>query len=627
MNSIKISTIFFLSISYVYAAIPTEVEIDQERGNLRIRGEQLHIEKNNAITDSSDLSTLSPSYNIRILDLIKDTIETYRRGTTCVNVSPEIKHKWTKKSLFNIALSSGLLTNDITQPYNSNVQGFMNGNFFDDLRYLIKFRLRDEDPRTNPLYDMPNEQAHELMGNLVMDIVWRTCDLERKAYDDLHAWQLHRTNHRTQYKDHRLLVPLYSFVAHQRERELLSKAIDAINTVNHLQFGAHLSIEQQTINKANLLKTLILIGEICTQKNLSLYTKQIYPHLANNDWQLFINIRNKLAHVEWDIHSRNLDMYLGAHDFTELQPSLQYIEATLGSILITLTNFTNAERTNHYGGVIVPIGAMMPLGTLDPLRAFLVALPQTGNTYNADKAAHPTSFDIISMITRIDDEEITALNRIFNVTGQEVLEDDYPEDMSKLEGTAGVQMILGTLFVLAIEKQLEQPLGAAFYTAVQRIQAYHELENSSLSLELPIDLFYHFPQLIGASGAAQLNLNPLQVRQKLELRFLDYINAVIKYGRNCLLKRSLIVESERVDAACYHFGRIGKFMAEIPVANLIPYMKSNEYRAFRNFIQHGDDLVDILTQKPHDFVIRYTHELLHEIMPNLKDLFLPQPVY
>ena len=99
------------------------------------------------------------------------------------------------------------------------------------------------------------------------------------------------------------------------------------------------------------------------------------------------------------------------------------------------------------------------------------------------------------------------------------------------------------------------------------------------------------------------------------------------YGRRCSLKRSLTLEPERVDAACYHFGRIGKFMAEIPVANLIPYMKDDEYRAFRNFIQHGDDLMDIVSQKPHDFVIRYTHELLYEIIPNLKDLFLPQPVH
>ena len=606
-------------------AISSELEaMVAERDAICVRGQQLHVEKNDALTTNPNLSTLAADYDKRMLGQIKNIIENYRRGRDSTIPQPE-KDRFARSSLLNIVLSSGLLTKKVTNPYNP--LGFQNGNFWENLRYLCKADLT-QDPRHVSSFKMNNIQVQELMDSTAMGTFLRTCELEIASFDARALGHQDATTqqadaHRQTYRDRRHLdlATLYSFVAYQMEKESLTKSTELIGRVVSLPFWTP-DLEHQIINKGALLRCLVITGEACTQKDLSPYTKQLYAHMIPADWQLLIKIRNKFAHLEWDFHSRNLEAYLNYNDGRVLLPALQHIQAVFGYIVSVLDGFSRVERESHYrGGVIAPPAAIaapiLPAGALTPLQALLAALPQTDTTMNADKGANPASFSIASIVQRIDSEEIPALNRIFNVAGQEALADPHPEEVDTL---AGADRFLCALSELNNQRGTDR--NSDLDEALQRIRNYHTSIASPLTVELPRDLFYHFLQRIGVGGAVALNLNQLDLIQNLSDRFPEYVAAVNKYGRHCILSSSLISEPQRMDAALHHFGRMGKFLDEIPVETILDPMTAAEYRAFRNYIQHGDDVVETYILKPHDFLIRYTYLLLHSVMPAVRHYYL-----
>lgn len=600
----------------------TLLEILAEREAIRSAGEALHREKNDILTDDPKLRTLRNSYDIGHMRLIARIIQNSRRSQNCTELTKAEKALYARKDLGNISLCCALMTDTYKCFYTSRITGYDNGNFWNDFAYLSNFDLQDPDPRHRPIGAITDEEVAMLMRSEAIELLDLTCTLESLAYNVLDypvlMWGDLRDAHRAQYRDHRLLPTLYKFTADRRERYFLSNAIHAIQRARELHYGTPLTRASQNIHKSALLHALVVIGEACTSKNITPETKALGASITEGSWRLMIHLRNRFAHVEWDIASRSLEGYLATHDGRELLSSLEFLEMNLGGIAGALAGFTPAERAAHYAPTHAPTPMVLTVhAALDPIQNLCDALPcLNGAQERTSRKANPMEYSRVTLLRRIQEEEIPALEQIFDLPCKEALADHFPEDVDAMVGES-VETVFDIMHHLNI-----RPSGDRHFPqledAIHRIRGYYAFTREDLTLELPKDLFMQLSSRIGAGGFSGMSLAKSDLRTRLNGRFLDYARAIHKFGRSRLLGLALARSPERVDAALHHFGRIGKFLAEIPIEPAADSMTAAEFGMFRNFAQHGSEKIEASSLRDHDFLMRYFHILIYELMPALR---------
>ncbi len=241
-------------------------EYKAKRDEFRERGMKLSDERCTAFDSSEGLISLHHNYEIYQLTLISDIINHYNTVRNDTSVDSAQKVKWAHSDLRNISISVGLLADlplklvaPLNSPYsNLNLQ---HASFFRDLRYLQKL-YADGHP-----IKLTEEEAQKIMENS-SDSLLKVCAAEI-AYANKKSDEASIIAIRAKFREHPQTFPvLYSIVAAKRDLELLSKAISSIERVKTLGFSTK-DENQKLVNRAELLGTLIRIGENLQKKSFS----------------------------------------------------------------------------------------------------------------------------------------------------------------------------------------------------------------------------------------------------------------------------------------------------------------------------------------------------------------------
>ena len=515
MNKFKknaaLLSLFFSSSFSLQATLIHEhpLDLDQEhiveqRNMLQQKGLALYVKKLEALDQDPLLSTLDPSYDRDMLSLMKEILKNYDDGEKS-QASGTLKKTWAKNSLQNLVISAGLLGQSFVSEYDNQEEYFKGGNFWRDLKFLYHFFQNNQ---INQGVVVSNAQIKKIMGSPS----FKKLICEGKIVPQNH------------------LLDLYPFISHMREKYVLKQAIDCIERARVLSFN-------QPYHQSVLLRAFAVLGEACTQKNLSPYTKKKFTKTPN--WSKLIGIRDMIAHPEYFDQDgailktyKRLDSYFrknngaSSPEFYHLIIELDTIKNALQEIqeFLSSSSFENPKiRDAHYfykGPLSSSNGSSALLDT------FYGALRLDNYETNYGKFSlknHERS--PLSLEMKIK-KEVTFLKDIFDIPGKEALKDPFPET----------------------------------------------------NKNVPQDVL----------------------------------------ERRAVLLKSLSENPVRIDAALYHLGRIEKFLRrDLGQANPLQSRILQEYHAFRNFIQHGNDMVDssgITT----DLLIRYTHTLFYQIMPALK---------
>lgn len=586
-------------------------QYDRKRIEFQERGTRLHDAKCAAFDSSLDLTSLSPNYEIGQLTLISDIINHYKTAQEDTSVDFALKAKWAHSDLRNISISVGLLADfplrlvaPLNSPYsNPNLQ---HASFFRDLRYLQKL-YADGCPKK-----LTEDEARWIMENSSESLL-EVCSAEI-AYAKKEIDETSIATTRTKFRDHTQTFPvLYSIVAAKRDLELLAKAISTIERVKTLDFSTT-NENQKLVNRAALLGALIVIGEGYTQKNLSPQSSSNAPTSA---LQKFRTLRNKLAHVEWDANSNNLSQYFTNCNGDKLVKDLDEISKLLTSSRDEISALSVDEILQKYstaassGLVATPstTPAELQLAEVDKL---LVALPQK----SLDKTPYTPEQKKANL-----KNEIEVLREILSINGNAALTDPFPENLFHLLLNLKVLDLLQKLnpgrSLEEIQQAHNKPVDKTVYCELETvlpsakmdleiIKTYHDRAGSEPIFSfLPID---HQSVLNVVLGQADE-----ETKAKAS-------NAIKIYARRCQLKTSLIAHPERLDAALYQFGKIAGLIKQIPENQ--PYNTTStppqELRAFRNYVEHSDDLVDASGISSADLLIRYISIVFSELEPKLK---------
>ena len=583
------------------------LDIQWERNKIEKKGRKLLAKKDAALNRDPLLSTLDPSYDDKMLSLIKDILENYQRGEEiCAPVL--VKEEWARGSLRNLVISAGSLTKWPQAEYENQVPGFEGGNFWRDVEFLsLFFRQNNQTELSYPMVK-----------------AW----MESQSFQQLICkGEIASQNH---------LLVLYPFISHKRERYVLQKAIECIDHVENLTKKTTYDIEtQDVLLKGSVLRAFVVIGEACTQKNLSPYTKAL--EVANFDWSLLIHIRDKIAHPEHDIHSSNLEKYFEKNDVHALIPELQKIKNIFEKINLKLDGLTYDQRDNHYLNKSTIALLEGPSVDLSLLKKFYAKLKTKENDQTL-KSTRATKIQA----------DVKLLEKIFKIPGKEALSDDFPEDNTNVPSA-----VLQRRTVLA-KSLLKDPerIDAGFHYVARIGSLLNSLyidqllkpvkKNSSkkdLSKELEqrrqmrIESLWKDPKRILSANKKYIK-NPAfkdfhdQAADLDQLDFKGYQNFLEKNEQCTETIGKKYKDFKSLFGKINSFMKIAKFLeTDLPedllkkhldfLDKYLPILE--EYHAFRNFVQHGDMIVESLGIEPAILLIRYTHILLHKLMPILRE--------
>lgn len=592
--------------------IEASMTIQDTRNSLQKRGEILHIKKNEMLLNSTEIPD---SFNFKILCLIRDIINHDLKDQNSLDNTQR------KSNLSNIALSASLLTDKIKKHYDSNIQNRDGNNIWRDLKFLIKYNLSLHSVQTSPIHQISDQKISIILQdchNHLLPIVEAETAALQQHYQQSSFDLFDMPNRiqecdqiRSNYKDNRQINELYLIVTYTREIEQLTKAIEAA------QFIININAPISSNAKKAILYNLILIGEAFTKKNLSPETVNFehWNFVANNLRQLLITTANKLTHNEWDIHRGNIDNYLNTSDFINLKAAIPSILNIFNNLKTQLENIPKGMLAQHYTSNTFPHGATTITTTTPPLDALnnLTAGLTTQRQGNQDRQNHTNSFSNLQMYIKIE-AELENLNEIlFNLDGFESLYQEFPEDDKSI--------ILNNDAIHFLKQKYND---VNIDDALNSITSYHQTTNTPSILEFPGNLIPIQLAIAGRNNQRQISTDYLN--QIIDNNPIAFKQAIIAQKNKYQLYNALLQDKEALDALFFHFGRIIKFMQEIDkhqMDMLLGNMRPREYTAFRNFIRHGHEMMDILNIRPEVFLVRYIALIKDELL-NLLEPLRPQ---
>ena len=542
------------------------------RAGIQAKGKMLVDEKKTAFNTDHTLSTLAVDFESRVLLLIKESIDHYQKGQFTTSAD---KEDWGRKDLFDIASSIGLLTTLIDpekSPYNNKKDGFKNANPLRDFRFLFKVVC-------HPVEDeFISKQIAELMDSESLTNLSNICENECKSYAPEKSEKEIQT-FRKEYRDPQKKFPtLYSYVAHLKDIAFLQDMIATIDVVEKLDYA---SSSQSSMHTNALFRSFVILGESVTQKNLSLHTKLLFPSSFQSAWKDLTSIRNMLAHPERGVVITSQDQN---NIIQNAINSLRYFKEGLRQALEKLKEFKTDARKKHYLNEVKQTSdSGDPLQELSGLTEFKQLLISSGNDAVITNEA---------IIDRVIKRDIPELIQTLKIEGIEALEDEFPEDLNRI--------LLNQL----LEQDLDHVLDAPTAQSIERIKTYYQ--NG--------DVVFSFP-----SSVLPTMYCLRQGKQLTDVDIYAIKNALKICGRRCLICKSLIDEPARLYGGLYIIGNIGMLLTKLPESVIQNLNLTTEVSGFRDFIQHGDDLVEAHQLFDEELLVRYASILLQKIYPKLVD--------
>lgn len=298
------------------------------------RAIKLFKEKSSAI-DRGEV--LAWDYDCKVLKLVKDILLHTRD-----NWQLETDEK-RRRSLNNIVRTTMLLSRSFTNLYNTAHTEEVN--IWRNLQFLVQYQITMQDFGVNQVLpiDAANINgifqelfslidsvlAKEIRFGLKLESILSNLQNSRDSMpiDMLNHLQWLKRDVRIPYGNTNKLPLLEAIANYGREKLRIGKMLRAIRLAKGLDVTTN-------HGKMALLRQLQIIGETATSKNLTSSTKRLAQDV---DWQLLVQLRNKLSHNEWDTHSGLLD----AHCTTERMKSIQIDD------LVTLETSIQQLQVKH----------------------------------------------------------------------------------------------------------------------------------------------------------------------------------------------------------------------------------------------------------------------------------------
>ncbi len=295
-------------------------------------------------------------YDRRCLSLIQQILAHTKKYW---NIETNDKRKGALNNLVRTAL---LLSRQFTSLYNRNYcadnERVEETNIWRNMQFLVQYQITTEgmlvDQSLPISTDLINEVLRELLG--IMDTVLKQeirvglklQEILENNNDNLKTlppemqrhYQTHDQKIRQVYRDPHCLPLLEAIANYGREQLKIANILEAIARARNANINV-------TSGKMSFLRQLQIIGECCTGKNISDATKLL---VADIDWQLFVRLRNKLSHNEWDIYPQKLqslmtDVALNAmkNDLVQLEQSMLALKARHDQ-----AGISTASKIRHY---------------------------------------------------------------------------------------------------------------------------------------------------------------------------------------------------------------------------------------------------------------------------------------
>ncbi|MDB2592317.1 hypothetical protein N9Y17_01235 [Gammaproteobacteria bacterium] len=248
-------------------------------------------------------------------------------------------------------------------------------NIWRNLDFLVSYQITEPDPRFHQSLPITSEDINDLFKELfrlidpvlkeeirvglrVQPIVENLGKDSKLPVDIRKHFKQCDVAVRKPHRDPNKLPLLEAFATHGREKLRISRMLSAI------QFARTIDVSTPH-GKMALLRQLQILGESCSGKNLSTATKRLRQDI---DWQLLVNLRNKLSHNEWDIHRNFLNTKCTAKCLEAIQEDLKDLEASI--ILLQLDHNQIGEQRERILQHYDPAWYLRP-GTQELFKGFI----------------------------------------------------------------------------------------------------------------------------------------------------------------------------------------------------------------------------------------------------------------
>lgn len=586
--------------------------IKQEREEIRQQGEQLGAEIDIALGTNAPLPH---NYAIRLLKLIAKIAQhdinyrgKYGDGEECV--------KKRRSNLGNLANTTRLFSRNTTgnnpkHYYINDANGYMGTNIFDDLAHLCLFDIiAYTTPLGRPLFAISDNDVFTILNDICASFVTiARVETFALTHEDIGVGSrpaLEAT--RTFYKDHRNLPELFTFISCHRERTHIESAMQAIRTIMSIPLDPRLPQNQLIVNKRALLRCLTVVGEAFTQSNLTTATRRL-SRLEQRDFQLFKDIRDKLAHNEHDIHPNKVRGFIEA--VSNIEPFMRELTTLSGELEQMQRELIKMHREGSLRGhYLTPIAAAVVPPSVDRFPNIGVFLRKvlSGDQYPQDQRKYPAEFTTLAMANKIIEELQEATNLIDSIPGHETLHEPHEENI------CSIIRPFDQIFIKVMQEVNNQFKDAELDKAIHIIKTINpefiDMPKGSLD-----EVFKEEPQ-----GSGHIIVNMQLINANFH-SFAAYIKQYANKLQFVHFLRSNILTDWTIE---YHIGRIVKFLSVIPEAqlnNLLQGILSEpEIRTFRNAIEHDAIYeVEITGMPKEEFTCRYL-ALLYKILPNLSHI-------
>ncbi|MGE3921110.1 MAG: hypothetical protein AB7F64_09330 [Gammaproteobacteria bacterium] len=237
------------------------------------------------------------------------------------------------------------------------------------------------------------------------------------------------------------------------------------------------------------------------------------------------------------------------------------------------------------------------------IRAFCNLLDYSDVTYEQDRLNHHFSFNSLRLI-RFIQQEIMAIREVLSpLEGSDVLSLDFPEDTLDIYINEN-DKIFKDIFNSQNHQNFEME------QSIRDIKAYYDLIRKPLTLR--IDGLVLNGKRVRRGEVGRIHSNELLRNSACLLKQIEI------FRRKCIFYTSLVYHPEIVEACFYHMAKIQKYvvvlkLSEVSSSEQLPNLE--EFRALRNFISHGIDLLETTDILLLELMTRYASMFINKLLP------------
>lgn len=484
-------------------------------------------------------------YDKKVLALIYDiTVHTKTHW-------PEENHQQRVGSLNNIVRLSLLLSEDFMNKYNSK------SNIFRNINFLAQYQITGS--------DIKFEQRLPITENNVNSILKELIELMNNLF----------------FKLDQIPCPILdTFTRYGREKLRISKMLETTKFAGKLN-----AISYQ--GKVALLRQLQIIGQLGQGDDFSEATKELVQDI---DWQLLIDLSNKLAHAQSDIPKGHLANCISSEIMRNVQAELTVIRISLQKLQLFHNQIDSNDPLSlekHYQK-----HRKEKKGTNNrmlyhaAIRGLYARLGYPGQADNADYKAYPliqVKLDaMFNILQPLNDLKIIEKLPIYAKRVQ-----DRPDNNIVSE------MFTSLLKYYSESDPVKQ---GEIIKAIEEIRAYSRNTKQYLHIEIDADI-----KKVGLENIA---------------------DCIFKYSNQCKFYNALLNNREAVEACFFHMIEIENYITVLRrSADLGPILPTDqELKLLKSYLYHDCTAFEAVDIEPVALMTYYAAFFKSKLLPKLEKL-------